>query len=180
VVRRGHEHHGAVRSPLLQLGQDLRRDQARTRRAWMRYRGASEGADPEGAAKAHQAWSNAVEDTLRIVEIISREQPRDLAGLLIQYEAIHWWISEDDSVLDTSTRRWLRDFGGQFGALLSEAEHRRHRDRVEGTLKQPCFPAAHQSSRRSDRPPRPMAVGCSLVGPSDNRSRTLGSGSPDL
>jgi hypothetical protein len=109
-VRRAHEDHGAVRSPLLQLGQDLQRHQARARRAWARYRGASEGADAKGNAKAHQAWSNAVEDTLRIVEIISREQPRDLADLLIQYEAIWWWISEDDNVLDSSTRRWLRRF----------------------------------------------------------------------
>ena len=76
----------------------------------MRYRGTSEGADPDSAAKAHQAWSDAVEDTLGIVEIISRERPRDLADLLIQYEAIYWWISEDDSVLDTGTRRWLGRF----------------------------------------------------------------------
>jgi hypothetical protein len=110
VVRRAHEHHGAAPRPLLQLGQDLLRHQARSRRARAKYQGASEGADADGAAKAHQAWSDALEDTLRIVDIISRGQPRDLADLLIQYEAIWWWISEDDSVLDTGTRRWLRRF----------------------------------------------------------------------
>jgi hypothetical protein len=87
----------------------------------MRYRGTSEGADADGAAKAHQAWSDAIEDTLRIVEAISREQPRDLADLLIQYEAIWWWIVEDDSVLDTSTRRWLRRFRRALRSLAVQS-----------------------------------------------------------
>jgi hypothetical protein len=47
---------------------------------------------------------------VRLVDAISRDRPRDFVELLIQFKAIWSWISEDDSVLDSDTRKWLGRF----------------------------------------------------------------------
>ena len=110
MARRDGNDHGVRRDALLELSEALRRNQARARRTWRNYRATDETADPGGVKRAHQAWSDAIDDTLRLVDAISRERPRDLVELLIQFNAIWWWISEDDSVLDSSTRKWLGRF----------------------------------------------------------------------
>ncbi|MBL8600039.1 MAG: hypothetical protein JNL14_20065 [Devosia sp.] len=46
------------------------------------------------------------------------ERTRDLDDLLIQYEAIWWWIGEDDNVLDGTTRRWLGRLGCHLRRLV--------------------------------------------------------------
>jgi hypothetical protein len=51
-----------------------------------------------------------VDEALKIAEAISRQQPHDLADLVVQFESTWWWIVMDDSVLDGSSRRWLRRF----------------------------------------------------------------------
>jgi hypothetical protein len=61
------------------------------------------------STNAHQAWSDAVDEALKIAEVISRQQAHDIEELAIQFEATWWWIVEDDSVLDGSARRWFAD-----------------------------------------------------------------------
>ena len=95
---------------LTKLGREFARRRAACQRAWRRYQASDETIDPVAASQAHRRWSGAIEDALAAIERISGERPSDFHGLLLQYEAIWWWISEDDSVLDRSTRRWLMRF----------------------------------------------------------------------
>lgn len=97
-------------SPLPALSRDLRRCRSRARRLWKNYQTTDEQVEPAASAKAHQAWSETIDEALVIAEAISRQQPRSLSELAMQFEAIWWWIIEDDSVLDGSTRRWLGRF----------------------------------------------------------------------
>ncbi len=62
------------------------------------------------AARLHKAWSDAIDDALKAAEAISRERPDDLGDLHIQYEAIWWWVRDDDNVLDGSGRTWIGRF----------------------------------------------------------------------
>ena len=101
------------------LGRKLSRHRARAGRAWRRYASLSEKLDP-GATGAHQVWSDAIDDGLQAAEAIFREQPRSLNDLLVQYEAIWWWVGEDDNVLDGSTRRWLTRFRHSLRRLASQ------------------------------------------------------------
>jgi hypothetical protein len=55
-------------------------------------------------------WSDTADQTLGIAENISREPAQDVVGLAIKFEAICWWIVEDDSLLDEPARRWLLRF----------------------------------------------------------------------
>ena len=96
--------------PLPELGRQFTRQRARAQRAWRVYLATSE-MDPAASAEAHQAWSDAIDEAVLTVEAISVEHVHDLDDLLIQYEAIWWWVGEDDNVLDGSTRRWLGRFG---------------------------------------------------------------------
>jgi hypothetical protein len=61
-----------------------------------------------------------MDDALRIIEAISAEPVHDLRGLLAQYEAIWWWLREDDNVLDASTRRWLGRFRRSLRGLARD------------------------------------------------------------
>ena len=101
----------AGNGPLPELGRQFTRQRARAQRAWRVYLATNGMTDPTASAKAHQAWSNAVDETVLTVEAISVESVHDLDDLLIQHEAIWWWVGEDDNVLDGSTRRWLGRFG---------------------------------------------------------------------
>ncbi len=92
------------------LARDLTRCRTRARRLWKSYQAVDEQVDSAASAKAHQAWSDSVDEALRISEAMSRQQARQLAELAIQFEAVWWWIVEDDSVLDGSARRWLSRF----------------------------------------------------------------------
>ncbi len=100
----------AADSTLPGLGVEFERRRARARRTWRRYQAVNEALDPVLAAGLHSAWSRPIEDALETAEVISRERPNDLKALVIQFEAIWWWIGEDDNVLDGSTRRWLMRF----------------------------------------------------------------------
>lgn len=97
-------------SPLTALGHDLGRSRRRERRLWRSYQGIDEKRDPIASAAAHQAWSGTVDDALKIADATSRAQASDLGELLLQFEAIWWWMVEDDNVVDGSTRRWLHRF----------------------------------------------------------------------
>ncbi|MEO7222459.1 MAG: hypothetical protein ABIY37_08300 [Devosia sp.] len=66
--------------------------------------------NPEATASAHRAWSEAIDEALLAVEAISRRPPHNLADLVIQVDAIWWWVQEDDSILDRPTRTWLLRF----------------------------------------------------------------------
>ena len=101
------------------LGVEFERHRARAGRSWRRYRSTSETAESVLAAELHSDWSQAIEDALETADAISRERPSDLKELLIQYEAIWWWIGQDDNVLDTSTRRWLGRFHGSLRRLAT-------------------------------------------------------------
>jgi hypothetical protein len=53
---------------------------------------ADELVDFVASSKAHRDWSGAVEEALTIVEAISMAPVHDFRGLLIQFEAVWWWI----------------------------------------------------------------------------------------
>ncbi|MBN9348070.1 MAG: hypothetical protein J0I48_18030 [Devosia sp.] len=107
-------------SALLRLGLELKRHRARAGRAWRRYQTLGDEVEPALAATRHGAWSEAIEDALKIADAISREQPSDLDELVIQYEAIWWWIGADDNVLDGSTQRWLGRFRRSLRRLSNQ------------------------------------------------------------
>nr|MBI4923082.1 hypothetical protein [Devosia nanyangense] len=109
----------SAEGPMRDLGRELGHHRARAGRAWRRYASLSEKVDP-AATRAHQVWSDAIDDALRTAEAISQEQPRSLNDLLVQYEAIWWWVGEDDNVLDGSTRRWLTRFRHSLRRLASQ------------------------------------------------------------
>ena len=95
---------------LSSLGLDLQRCRARATRLWRKSHAIDEQLDPAGSTIAHQAWSKTVDEALRIADAISREQASTLTDLLIQFDAIWWWVVEDDSLLDSSAKQWLRRF----------------------------------------------------------------------
>lgn len=105
---------------LPQLDRDLTRSRRRAGRLWRSYQRIDEKRDPAGSAATHLEWSDAVEMTLKIVDAISREQAHDLGELRVQFDAIWWWIVEDDSLLDASARRWLRGFRRSLHQLVTQ------------------------------------------------------------
>ena len=107
-------------SALHVLDQELNRHRTRARRTWRNYQAIDEELDAAASAAAHRVWSDAVDDALRVAEAISRERPRDLGELLIQFEATWWWLIEDDSVLDGTARRWLRRFRRSLRQLAAK------------------------------------------------------------
>lgn len=100
----------AAKSALPTLGRQFMRQRARAQRAWRSYAATSDKIDADASAKAHQKWSDAVDSALLTIQAISVEPAHDLSELLLQYEAIYWWLGEDDNILDGSTRRWLGRF----------------------------------------------------------------------
>ena len=80
------------------------------RLVWRRYQATDPQANTLTSLAAHRAWSDAVEEAITTAEKISWQRPGDLIELLIQFEAIWWWVVEDDSILDGSARRWLNRF----------------------------------------------------------------------
>jgi hypothetical protein len=51
-----------------------------------------------------------VDQALHTADIISHEPAHDLAGLVTKFDAIWWWIIEDDPLLDDRARLWLMRF----------------------------------------------------------------------
>jgi hypothetical protein len=100
-------------------GRDFVRQRTAAQRAWKRYQAKEETVDPASASTSHQAWSNAIESTLAAAEALSRQRPTDINDLRLQYDAIWWWIREDDNVLDERTRRWLGRFGRNLRRLAA-------------------------------------------------------------
>jgi len=76
-------------------------------RTWRAYQSIASKADPLAAAEAHKVWSDAVDKTVRTAEEISRRHTDSLSELVMQFDAIWWWIDLDDNVLDATTQRWL-------------------------------------------------------------------------
>ena len=107
---RRHRNDTAEANDLGGMGRRLDRCRAQARRRWRNYQAIDEALDPTSSAAAHTTWSNTVDEALRIAEAISREPAHDLAELATKFEALWWWIVEDDSVLDATTRRWLARF----------------------------------------------------------------------
>ena len=91
-------------------GRRLDRCRARIRRCWRDYQAIDEALDPTASAAAHTDWSKAVDDALQIAEAISREPAHNITELATKFEAMWWWIIEDDSILDVTTRQWLARF----------------------------------------------------------------------
>jgi hypothetical protein len=108
-----------AKGSLYDLGRELSRHRARAGRAWRRYTSLSEKFDP-AATGAHQVWSDAIDEALRTADAISREQPHSFNDVVVQYEAIWWWVGEDDNVLDGNTRRWLMRFRHSLRRLASQ------------------------------------------------------------
>lgn len=116
-IRRSHTRKTTDRPPPA-LARHLGIHRRRTRRLWKDYQSTDERVDPAASAQVHQAWSDSVDKALEIAEAMSRQQSHDLAELAMQFEAIWWWIIEDDSVLDGGTRRWLRRFRRSLRRLV--------------------------------------------------------------
>ena len=106
---------------LTALGRDLQHCRARAAQLWRRYHAIDEQLDPEGSTIAHQAWSEAIDEALRMADAISREQATSLTDLLIQFDGIWWWAVEDDGILDASTRHWLRRFRRSLRGLAAKS-----------------------------------------------------------
>ena len=106
---------------LTTLGRELQHCRARAACLWRSYHAINEQIDPEGSTIAHQAWSETVDEALRIADAISREQAATLSDLLIQFDAIWWWVVEDDSILDASARRWLPRFRRSMRGLAAKS-----------------------------------------------------------
>lgn len=109
-------------TPLRRLNRELDRHRRRASRAWRKYQATSETVDPDTAAALHRVWSEATDDALQTADAISRQRPLDLRDLLIQYEAMWWWIKEDDNILDGSTRRWFGLFRRNLRVLVASLE----------------------------------------------------------
>lgn len=102
---------GAVHGDeLARLARELTKCRARAGRLWRRYQVIDDQLDPGAATLAHQAWSECVDASLGIVDSISGQPAHTPADLFIQFEAIWWWIVEDDSILDVGTKRWVVRF----------------------------------------------------------------------
>ena len=102
------------------LDRHLRRQRARAGRLWLRYQATDREANTLVSTAAYQAWSDAVEEAIATAEQISRQRPGDLDELLMQFEAIWWWVVEDDSILDGSARRWLQRFRRSLRRLADD------------------------------------------------------------
>jgi hypothetical protein len=102
------------------LGRRLDQCRARARRHWRDYRIIDEKLDPTASAAAHANWSNAVDYALRVAEAISRQPAHDSTELSTKFEALWWWIKEDDGVLDAALRRWLARFRKSLRQLSQE------------------------------------------------------------
>jgi hypothetical protein len=98
--------------PLPTLAAHLERCKRRASRLWKNHQAINEQLDPAASAGTHRAWSDQVDEALEIAEAMSRQQANDLAELASQYEAIWWWLIEDDSVLEGSAEGW------RWGLLL--------------------------------------------------------------
>lgn len=92
------------------LARKLARCRARSTRLWRMYQAIDEKLRPDASTAAHLSWSDTIDEALGIAEAISRQRPRDIAELAMQFEALWWWLVEDDSILDGSARRWLGRF----------------------------------------------------------------------
>ncbi|MEO7221635.1 MAG: hypothetical protein ABIY37_04110 [Devosia sp.] len=46
-----------------------------------------------------------------MANLIARLPATNLNGLAVKFDAIWWWLEQDDSVLDAAATRWLRRFG---------------------------------------------------------------------
>ena len=105
MVERRHPqaHAPALGSGLSSLGRDLNKSRTRAWRLWRKYQSIDEELDrmPRTLHTAHgpRRWRR----RSSVADAISREPAHTLDDLLIQFEAIWWWIIEDDSILDSST-----------------------------------------------------------------------------
>ena len=106
---------------LTTLSRDLQHRRARAVRLWRRYQAIDEQLDPEGSSPAHRAWSEAVDEAITIADAISRERATSLSDLLIQFDAIWWWVIEDDSILDANAGHWLRRFRRSLRGLAAKS-----------------------------------------------------------
>lgn len=107
-------------SSLTQLDHDLARCRRRERRLWRSYQRIGEKRDAAASAAAHRTWSDTMDDALKVADAISREQARDIGELLLQFDAIVWWIAVDDNVLDGATRHWLKRFRRSLRKLAAQ------------------------------------------------------------
>jgi len=107
---RSQNEHAAARSSdarLAALGREFDRRRRVAHRSWRAWQ-LNAGHDEVG--RRPEAWSAAIDASLAVAEAISRTPADDLEGLLVKYEALWWWMNEDNSVLDASLKRWFSRF----------------------------------------------------------------------
>lgn len=102
------------------LGRSLERRRKEARRHWRRWQALKERPQDNDATRAGEDWSNSVDATLEVSEVISRVPARDLESLATKFEAVWWWLVEDDSILDASARRWLARFRRSLRQLAAK------------------------------------------------------------
>ena len=74
---------GRARAPRIDLhasDRQLHRQRVRAGRLWRNYQATDLAPTTVASTKAHQAWSDAVNEALVIVETISRQQAHDLGA----------------------------------------------------------------------------------------------------
>jgi len=92
-------------SHLAMLGRTLDQLRRRSYRQWRHYQSIDEGEDAATASNAHKEWSDSIDEALGVADAISREPVHDLTDLVLKFDAVWWWIVEDDSVLDLTVKR---------------------------------------------------------------------------
>ena len=90
-------------------------------RAWRAYHSNASKDDSLAAATAHKVVSDAVEEAVRTAEEIPRRHPDGLTSLVLQYDAIWWWIVFDNNILDATTQRWLNRLRRSVRRLAADA-----------------------------------------------------------
>ena len=100
---------GGQKGELLGLGRDLGRLRRRCRRL-ARHKGLN-----------WAEWSAAVEQTNHVARQIGRVDPRDLAGLLVRYEALAWLLLEaDDVIVDKVAKKGFVALGRAMRGLTTK------------------------------------------------------------
>lgn len=99
------------------LGADLARAAARVRRLSHKVKVARQTGDEDRLAAISEDWSRTMDKALQLAGAIAQLPANDVHDLVVKFEAIWWFLVEDDNVLDASAMRWMRRFRRSLRSL---------------------------------------------------------------
>jgi hypothetical protein len=102
------------------LGRRLERERARADRQRRRWQALKAKSSPD-ASLAGMQWSETIATALRTAEQISRAPATEMVGLVTKFDTAWWWLVEDDSILNMTTKRWLMRFRRELHRLARSA-----------------------------------------------------------